>query len=425
MYHFSRNSGFLMLELIISLALSSIIILSVFEVGQVVKRIFSYELERVRQVLKDDQDLTAPISFNQNLFSNLVGLLSNATFETLSIDTNKISGRADSCNPTLQNNFFQKAIVTKVFKIPTEVRNTPTALVARNGNLFVTLDSSTSSDPDLMILRVLNGVVELVSEIHNGPGFLSERLVGDILFVGNSSVTNQLLIYSVSNPDHPTLLSSLKLSPPSDEQTVGFQLTYQKNILILGLKKTVGAELRLIDVSRISNPREIAQYEVGSQINDVILDENNIFIATPKNEELEKLLYNPQNLTISKVSGFDAPKGNGNGKSLDKIGNKIFLGRTVGDKELYVLQNTPQSFSASSSMAVGWSIDDLLVIKDGVFLITPEGGGTLSIINAASSALSVVKKVLLTGYGRPVTLTCDGGFMYVLTDQGYIWSITT
>lgn len=413
-----------MLELIVSLSISSLVILSIFQGVEVVKRIFLYELGRIKFVLEDRQNINSLIDVYKKYITNSVSLFSNNTFEVLSFNSEKVSGRADSCNPMIQNNFLHNTITTNLFKIPTNSRNVPTSLVVRNDTIFITLDSSTSTDPDLLIFQKRNGTLELASQINNGPGFLSQRLIGNMLFVGNSSVTNQLLIYNISNIGNPVLVSNLKLLPPTDEQTVGFQMAYQKSFLTLGLKKTIGAELRLIDVSRAETPKEIAQFEVGSQINDVLLDDNYIFIATPKNEEVEKLLFSTQNLTLTKVAGFDAPRGSGNGKSLDKIGNSIYLGRTVGDKELYVLQDNMQSVYASSSLQIGWSIDDMLVVGDAIFLITPEGGGSLSVIKRANSGVTLIKKVLLAASGRPIAITCDGLFLHVLTDQGYIWNVT-
>src|SRR6185503_19362106 len=93
------------------------------------------------------------------------------------------------------------------------------------------------------------------------------------------------------------------------------------------------------------------------------------YIATPNNEELTIIDVNSSSPNfMQRVGGFDAPAGSGNGKSIDILVNKLYLGRTVGNKEFYILDITdPINPDILGSYDVNASINDLAVSGHYVF----------------------------------------------------------
>ena len=133
-------------------------------------------------------------------------------------------------------------------------------------------------------------------------------------------------------------------------QAIGVSLIYKDGIVYLGLAKTTGPELNIIDVgggdnplASPTNPILIGSYEVNNEVNDLFLRNDYLYITSPNDQELKILDVTDSENPIL-VGGFDAQGGganNGNGKTLHLIGNTLYFGRTLltGD-EFYILDAT-------------------------------------------------------------------------------------
>lgn len=129
-------------------------------------------------------------------------------------------------------------------------------------------------------------------------------------------------------------------------QAIGVSILYKNGIVYLGLAKATGPEFNIIDVGggnfsgSPTHPILIGSYEIGNEVNEMYIKDNYIYIASPNDQELKILdISNPNNPIL--VGGFNAPGGganNGNGKSLHKVGNNIYFGRTLlSGNEFYIL----------------------------------------------------------------------------------------
>ena len=140
-----------------------------------------------------------------------------------------------------------------------------------------------------------------------------------------------------------------------DGSGVGKSIFYKDDVVYLGLTKvdaingTNGHEFQVIDVSNPLDPSILFSEEIGEGVNSILVKDEYAYVTSPNNEELKIFdVSNPD--SISQVGGFNGAGGGvpfySHGKSIYKVGNKVYLGRTLSDPgedehyEFYVLDGS-------------------------------------------------------------------------------------
>ena len=258
-----------------------------------------------------------------------------------------------------------------------------TGLDEKNGFVYMSVDPSLATDPDFFIFNDETPATQITA-LNTGPGLSAVDVAGSYAYVANDSKNGQLQIIDISDPYHPILKTTVNVLPSgTDVNSVGNKVFYYDSKIYLGLKKNNYAEFYVIDTTNLNI---LGSYEVGASINAIYVKNNYAFIATPNTEELSVIDVNPSSSKFMKrVGGFDAPAGSGNGKSLQVIGNTLYLGRTVGNKEFYILNiENPTTPLVLGSYDANSSINDLVVVGEYAFLITGLTSNELQILNIAN-----------------------------------------
>ena len=233
---------------------------------------------------------------------------------------------------------------------------------------------------------------------------------------------------------------------------IGTRIFYKDGIVYLGLAKTSGPEFHIIDVggggipgASPTTPKPLGIFEVNNGINAIFVRNEYAYLASPHDEELKILslsnLANPV-----QVGFYDAPGGggnNGNGKSLNLVGNKLYLGRTLlNGNEFYILHNVNPETSLpvlgfkniKNASNNNTSVNGIIIRDYLVFLITNE---QLQIwrIDDPTSITQYDPDPFLTlppgsGGGLQGTAAdCEGNYIFVgsqsSNDKGYISIITS
>lgn len=293
--------------------------------------------------------------------------------------------------------------------------NIPTAIEVRGNTIFISSDSATSSDADIWVIDISNrSAPKLLAALDTGPGIIAEYLVGNILYVANTSVNAQLQAIDVSDLMHPKLTWSYKV-PGSNSATnpISHALQYWRGKIFLGTIKTTLPELYELDVSSgtTTQPALITSAEIGAGINDMYSAHDLLFIATPLDPELSVLDASSLRL----LDTFDAPGAFGNGKHLDIWNNNVFLGRTVGGDELMWLgQSTAGSTGvwANASKKISHSIDAMITNRDTIYMLADNDQKEFQVWHwQASSTLSLQQGIDLSVRG--VGLSCGNRFIAV------------
>jgi hypothetical protein len=131
------------------------------------------------------------------------------------------------------------------------------------------------------------------------------------------------------------------------------------NWFVIGTQKSLWSELVIGTIDQDSKTTQIIEHqEVGAGVHDIALLGDRVIYASPKNPELNSFLLPTEivkdiyqnNMYSSRFSidTFDAPGELGNGKSISVYPYGLFLGRTVGNYELYSLISETRNQYASA-----------------------------------------------------------------------------
>ncbi len=300
--------------------------------------------------------------------------------------------------------------------------NQATGVFARGGIIYLATNNVSPRDPaadknDFFIIDARNSSNPVIlSRLDTGPGLSAIAVAGPYAYLGNTSINAQLQIADISDLYQPRIIASYKLPGNySDGTTIPNTLFYNRHKIYLGTAKSQIEELHIINVENPALPLEVGKWETNAGINNIFVSGNYAYLATPNNEELS-VLYISTSSIPQKIGGFDAPGGSGNGKSLARDRQTLFLGRTVGHNELFALNiENPAAILVRSSMAVSESINAMVASTGRLFLTT---NTKFEVINTENSGLSLIGTVTLPA--KPTGITCNGKSLYlsILSSDG-------
>lgn len=248
---------------------------------------------------------------------------------------------------------------------------------------------------------------------------------------GANLACGQLQVIDVSGPT-PQVKYTFEMPVASgvvgsSGSAVGNSIFYSNGYVYLGLTKTSsGPEFNIIDVHNPLNPQWVGSYQVGYNINAIYVSNGYAYLAHPtdssaSNQEQVTVLDVSTPSSPKRIGDYHAPDNQGNGKSLDLVGNTLYLGRTVTTTnpptyEFYILNdsspsglaaNNPNSLqppgakisSTVEGVSVRFGLDSSKAFHTLAFLLTK----TQFQVWDASNPLSV------SAWGLPVNLPASGG----------------
>lgn len=438
-------------------------------------------IEKARVDSKDDFDLvnssvttetSGPITFTKKLDVSQYDFFTKKVTSTVSFQsagrdlstvfttliTNPNMNGGGTCSSVLSGDWKNPQITTYEFGkdlIGDSSSGFPiTAVDIYKGNLFVSVNNSNGnneptffkfslSDP---LLPVLVSSVDNDSTVKSG---INDLIVTDsYAYVASAKQSNfltcamdtcgQLQIIDISSST-PLVIKTFKIPgvTGTSGKSIGESIFYKNNYVYLGLAKTLtGPEFNIIDVSDPSNPVYKGGYHVGNGINDIFVKGDYAYIASPNSENITILdISDPENPT--RVGGY-SPAGGSNGKSVAVVGDKVYLGRTYGTNEFYVLDVAdPSGVLALSSKDIGTgnntTINSLSVRDYLVFMITDEkfevwNISDLNNIYPWTQNQTASEFESLPG-GEGTAMDCEGNYIYTgslpSSDKGFISIITS
>ncbi len=388
-------------------------------------------------------------SYNQNQYITLSSLITD--FQN--------NSEGDTCDAHLSGDWANPVTKNSINAFSDLVGDSSgsyiiTDLDAYHDKLFVTTNNSSENKETLFIFDVHDPAnPTLISKLDNDPllntGLNSITIAsttdGILAYVASATsfTKGQLQIIDVSSSP-PAVLKTFKIPTSivagSSTQGVGLRIAYKNGYVYLGLTKTVsGPEFNIIDVRDPNAPVWVGGFQVGNQVNDILIRGNYAYLATPHTEELIILdITNPSSPTV--VGGYNAPSSNttGSGKSLYFTDNKIYLGRTTTslNPEFYIIDgsdpttHTPDIFGTKE---VNTSINQLLVRESLAYFLTTTGMLQFWNIATSSSIVPFTSSIVLPESSKGVALDCEKNVLFVgsvpttgtFTDQGFLSLIST
>jgi hypothetical protein len=271
--------------------------------------------------------------------------------------------------------------------------NSATDLDVINKIVYMSAEAAAEEKPDFFIVDAANGQnPTIISSLNTGPSLNAVDVSGNYAYVANRDDDAQLQIIDVSNRSNPTLVSSFDLPGVSGSGAVGQSVFYANSKVYVATKKAEGPEFHIIDVSNPLNPTALGSFEVNGAVNMIEARNNIAYIAWAGDNYELKILDVSNPASVAELSRYNAPGDSEDGKSLYVVGNKLYLGRSLGGNhenhhEFHILDvsssTSPQNLGSKD---LGADLNDLRVRDYLAFLGTSDANKEFQVWNISDPA---------------------------------------
>lgn len=203
------------------------------------------------------------------------------TIQRVRIDKDSITFVASGEVPGYILNQFSMDEYNGYFRIATTINN----------NNWRTFDQTSTTKNNIYVLDMNLKVVGSLEDLAPGEQIYSTRFMGKRGYMVTFRNIDPLFVIDLSNPTSPKVLGQLKVTGYS-----GYLHPYDENILIGIGKETIydakedfawyqGLKISLFDVIDVSNPVEIAKYEIGDRGTDspILYEHKSLLFDREKN----------------------------------------------------------------------------------------------------------------------------------------------
>lgn len=310
-----------------------------------------------------------------------------------------------------------------------------TAVTARNGFIYETVNSSTQSSLDFFIIDATNPAMpKLVSFLNTGPGLASLAVAGHYAYVANESSLSQLQVIDIEDRTRPVIAATLKLPLPQASTTLphAASIFYKDDLIFLGTVKWSGDEFNIIDVTNPRSPVYLGGFDTDTLVNAIYATSSYAYVADADADQMRVLdVSDPTHIAL--VSGF-SPAGSAvlEGKTFavadmaESTNTMLYFGRAGGGFNnpnyyklfAFDLSHDPSAVNPIHTIDIPGGVYGIVVSSGYVFLASGNGGScnvggdTGGCIQIWRSDLSAMLYSLSLP-AVPVSLSCDHDRLYV------------
>ncbi len=355
------------------------------------------------------------------------------------------------CSPTLSGDWTQPGMVSYEFGkdllVPQDSSSgfPITSVQVFAGKLYVTVNNTQGNNLGTLFgfdISDPSKKPQFLFGIDNAPtvreGLNAIAVFGHYAYLANAYTdssaacsvgTNcaQLQIVDLNDLAKPLVNVKIPATTSGGKLAYGTSIFYNKGYIYLGLAKASGSgsEFYIIDVgggglpASPTNPILKGNYPVHNGVNAIYVKDYYAYIASPNVENLTILdISNP--LGPTRLTGYTPPGplpdttdgiGSDHGESVYIKDNTIYLGRTYGTTEFYMLNSPSASLIKSKDLGSGngTSINGLIIRENLAFLIT---NSQFQIWNTSGSISQYASPLDLPG-GSGTAIGCKGNYIYV------------
>jgi hypothetical protein len=344
---------------------------------------------------------------------------------------------ANTCDSVLAGNWLTPSIANAQQNVAQLVGDaagvyTVTGLEAYHGRLYVTAGNSAANKETFFIFTSNGNNLALLAKLDNDTSAntglaaiaIASSTAGQYAYVASASSFSrgQLQVVDISNAASPKVVATYKIPAAAVPSAgLGNSIFYQNGYVYVGLTKTSagGSEFNIIDVHDPLHPAWVGGYSVGNDVNALYIEGAYAYVASPNAQNV--LALNISNPKSPVLAGSFAPAGGSNGKALAMVGDTLYLGRTYGTNELYILNAAnPALLYASGSKDIGTgtntTIRGVIVRGNLAFLLTNTQLLMYNVANAASPVLYAPALALPVGT-TGAALGCEGNTLYAASND--------
>lgn len=317
---------------------------------------------------------------------------------------------------------------------------TITGLDAYLGRLYVTVDSSASANvvdkqKDLFVLGLTNpSSPSFLGSVDNDTstafGLTNIRISQKYAYTTSATASNgQLQIFDVTfNP--PKLIENFQVSTTAGAMSI----FYKNGYVYLGLaNNSSGPEFFIIDVATPTSPQVVGTAEIGADVTDIYVHKKIAHVATAGATNLEVFNVTIPATLMSPVGSFtSAYPSNGVTNKAQRVfvlDNHVYLSRTQGTNEFYILDATdPTAITevGKLNLSNATDVNGMAIRNNLAFLATR--GSQLQIYDITNPE-SIIQFHAPISLGNPAQAQdCEGNHIYTASNDasgnGYI-TVTT
>lgn len=331
MYHRSKK-GFVLTEILIAITIAAFVYIPVFSLSLLVQ----VPKEHMSKLLE--------------LFSTQRGkMFSVETIHTMPLGEHK------ECTEFLDAYKRSSTLTVEPQHLPyLGTSSLVTSIKGIGGNVLLGVDSSVPKESDMFLVDTN---LNLLDELHTGPGTIDVALSGTNAFAISGGVSADMYTVQISNELQQKESCVLKADRYDGRKATA--VTYAGDRVIVGFEKNIGPEIFVVSPSGCTVHQTL---ETGFGITDLYTIDDKIYVVGPADPELFVYALSGEGLT--EIYTYDAPGLSGNGRSMDIYQEGIFFGRSRGNEELEYLEIDSGSFVSKDSLKIGSSVDVLITGRD-------------------------------------------------------------
>lgn len=310
-----------------------------------------------------------------------------------------------------------------------------TSIHGLGNNMFiVTTDSASTTESDIFLFNISinnssSANLSLISSIDVGPGIQDGKLVGDFLYVANTSVNSHVKSFrvdaSATGTDVFTELSNIRIPSLAAGFSNPKKLSIYNRHLMLGSEKSnTGPEVFMMLIESDGSVRYVATTtELNGQLNQAMSAHEHVYIANAADPELRAL-----DRLWREFFSYDAPLTLGNGKSILFLNPYMILGRTLGSSELSLLQANSTTTMVLATVRTNGTVDYIQELKSKhdtrsrFVAITANEQKELQFWHIDTEQLTLDKNIDILG--RVTAYTCDKDHMYLFVTSNNQTTLT-
>lgn len=351
-----KNTGFSLVEIIVSIAILAIVFSFIFYFVSSIN-FKNINLDNKPYLIKD---------YN---YSNKYCYFKNGQFDNLS----------------------QFQVLDMIQYISTSTLITSINIYDKN-KMIITTNSASTTEKDIFIFdfSIIDSqmILNLKNSIETGPGINDVLLHDNFLYILNTSVNSHIKSFKINSVDTSLFqIGDIKINDLYSSGALPKKIyLYDKNLFIGTEKNNNGGELFILPLDLNNVPQNpILSKEIGGQISDIY--ENNGFIYIANASDIELFVYDKK---IDLVYSYDAPLSLGNGKSVYFLDPYVYLGRTVASFELFFLEIKDGFLNFINKYKAYGSVDFIQNVDQNLLIISSSENKELQFFD---KRLNIVKTI--------------------------------
>lgn len=277
-------------------------------------------------------------------------------------------------------------------------------------NVFIiTSDSASTTEPDIFRIKVDEDHVDVLESKDVGPGIQDSIVMFPFLYIANTSTNSHVKVLRIDTAF--TELQNIRIPALSQSGSMPRELSVFGHLLMLGTEKS-NTSVELFSLPIGSNGllgSTTHALELNGQAHTSRVFGDSLITANSADPELRVFDHG-----LVQVDAYDAPLTLGNGKDILVMYPYVILGRTLGSGELTLLDFSTTSIQVIDSDRTNGTVDALQqMTSKAFFALTSNEQKEIQFWNIDSGEFDFVSSVNLPD--RTTAYTCVDNVLYIGT----------